>query len=298
MTNTRQHVPSHHPLLFNVGAAVEAPTKKTSYPSINLRLWTEHKARLISQYLLYFVFITRHGAYIDGFAGPQDPAQPESWAAKLVLENKPPWLRKFFLCDKSPKQKKALDELRSSQPLIRDRMIDVKCCDFNIYIDKILTAENISESTATFCLIDQRTFECNWETVEKISRHKSGMKIEIFYFIPTGWLGRSINELNDPDTIMNSWWGNSNWRDLQGMRGIEVAQSFQRRFLNELKYRYAEAWPIYRQHGSKQIMYYMLHATDHHDAPKLMHRAYRSITKRVAPNRQFRNLSLFEDKSG
>ena len=37
------------------------------------RVWTENKAKLIERYLLYFVFITHHGTYIDGFAGPQDP---------------------------------------------------------------------------------------------------------------------------------------------------------------------------------------------------------------------------------
>jgi hypothetical protein len=33
-------------------------------------IWTENKAKLIERYLFYFVLITKHGAYIDGFAGP------------------------------------------------------------------------------------------------------------------------------------------------------------------------------------------------------------------------------------
>lgn len=48
-------------------------------------IWTENKARLIERYLRYFVMITKHGTYIDGFAGPQEPGQPEMWAAKLVM---------------------------------------------------------------------------------------------------------------------------------------------------------------------------------------------------------------------
>jgi hypothetical protein len=36
-------------------------------------VWTRNKARLVQRYLRYFVFITRHGTYIDGFAGPQEP---------------------------------------------------------------------------------------------------------------------------------------------------------------------------------------------------------------------------------
>ena len=34
-------------------------------------IWTENKAKLIERYLYYFVLITKHGTYIDGFAGPQ-----------------------------------------------------------------------------------------------------------------------------------------------------------------------------------------------------------------------------------
>ncbi len=33
-------------------------------------VWTHNKARFIMRYLRYFVFITKHGTYIDGFAGP------------------------------------------------------------------------------------------------------------------------------------------------------------------------------------------------------------------------------------
>ena len=50
-------------------------------------IWTENKAKLIERYLYYFVLITKHGTYIDGFGGPQKFTKPETWAAKLVLEN-------------------------------------------------------------------------------------------------------------------------------------------------------------------------------------------------------------------
>jgi hypothetical protein len=54
-------------------------------------IWTENKAKLIERYLYYFVMITKHGAYIDGFAGPQYPEKQDAWAAKLVIESKPPF---------------------------------------------------------------------------------------------------------------------------------------------------------------------------------------------------------------
>jgi len=52
-----------------------------------------NKAQLIQNYLRLFLYITRHGVYIDGFAGPQDKENPQSWAAKLVLELTPPWMK-------------------------------------------------------------------------------------------------------------------------------------------------------------------------------------------------------------
>ncbi len=62
-------------------------------------VWTENKAMLIQRYLLYFAYITKHGNYIDGFAGPQEPDRPEMWAARLVIESRPRWFRKFFLVE-------------------------------------------------------------------------------------------------------------------------------------------------------------------------------------------------------
>lgn len=64
-------------------------------------IWTETKAQLIANYLRLFLLITKHGVYVDGFAGPQDKENPNSWAAKLVLELSPPWMKAFFLCELS-----------------------------------------------------------------------------------------------------------------------------------------------------------------------------------------------------
>jgi hypothetical protein len=73
-------------------------------------IWTENKAKLIERYLYYFVLITKHGVYIDGFAGPQSD-KPDSWAAKLVLESKQTFLRRFLLCELSPIGVEKLKEL-------------------------------------------------------------------------------------------------------------------------------------------------------------------------------------------
>jgi hypothetical protein len=81
-------------------------------------LWTENKAKLIERYLFYFVLVTRHGAYIDGFAGPQNLRSQSSWAAKLVLDSKPPLLREFWLCELSKDGVAALEKLEEAQPTV------------------------------------------------------------------------------------------------------------------------------------------------------------------------------------
>ena len=153
-------------------------------------VWTENKARLIERYLYYFVLITRHGTYIDGFAGPQQPDIPATWAAKLVLESEPMWFRHFFLFDIDKGKAGALRELRDAQRDVDSkgrklhREVQVIYDDFNVAVHTLLHAGTIGPKEATFCLIDQRTFECQWATLKALSEYKRGgeHKIELFYF--------------------------------------------------------------------------------------------------------------------
>src|SRR5262249_1588264 len=136
-------------------------------------IWTENKAKMISIYLRLFVYITKHGAYIDGFAGPQEPEMPEMWTAKLVLESEPKRLNQFFLCEINRKSWRALESLVATH---RDskRKISTYFMDFNKAVHEILATGDIKETTATFCLLDQRTFECEWATVEALAHAKTG----------------------------------------------------------------------------------------------------------------------------
>lgn len=261
--------------------------QKHSFRTLDRPLWTKQKAKLIARYLYYFVLITKHGVYIDGFAGPQKRDDPDSWAAKLVLENKPAWMRNFFLCDIDTEKVRMLERLRDDQAEQKDRTIEVAHADFNTYVDTVLSTDKIGQKTATFCLLDQRTFECNWKTVQKIADCKSKRKIEIFYFVPTGWLGRSIAALNDPESRMVRWWDRSDWEKLRDSQNHEVMELFRQRFISELGYASAYGWPIYERSDSERVMYYMVHATDHDEAPNLMSRAYRTATDRAEPKEQF-----------
>jgi three-Cys-motif partner protein len=149
-----------------------------NFQSLRFPLWTQNKVRLIQTYLQLFEYITHHGTYIDGFAAPQDAAHLDTWEAKLVLEMEPKWFRDFWLCDIDPAGVQHLQALRDEHAGPK-RQVTVLAGDFNEHVAVVLASGRITEKTATFALLDQRTFECAWSTVETLSRHKSGNKIEM-----------------------------------------------------------------------------------------------------------------------
>ena len=153
--------------------------------------------------------------YVDGFAGPQDKNNPESWAAKLVLELSPPWLKSFFLCEANRSSYRMLKEMSLSKSISKGRSISVKHGDFNNWKNTVLSSGVITDNTATFALLDQQSIECHWSTVEALARHKRGdTKIELFYFFPTGWVHRTINATRDK-SVLDAWWGDETWRSIK-----------------------------------------------------------------------------------
>ncbi len=199
----------------------ELPEKATEEPRVNrLRhpVWTENKARLIELYLYYFVLITKHGTYIDGFAGPQRPRNPEMWAAKLVLESEPKRLRHFYLFDIFKPQVRLLNKLKRSQPRDKGRSIRVFHGDFNIEVLRLLRRKEIKQTEATFCLIDQRTFECHWQTLVELAKYKepSRSKVELYYFLAVRWLRRALSAIRY-NRQLEQWWGRSDWATLKRM---------------------------------------------------------------------------------
>ena len=67
------------------------------------------------------------------------------------------------------------------------------------------------------------------------------------------------------------------------MNGTIRAKLLCERFKDELGYRFAYAWPIYDRGAKGTVMFHMVHATDHPEAPKIMGRAYRQVTKALEP---------------
>jgi three-Cys-motif partner protein len=177
------------------------------------------------------------------------------WAAKLVLEMMPKWFHDFWLCDLSPAGIQALRELQTEHAS-PTRRVNVLEGDFNEAVYEILNSGQITERTASFALLDQRTFECEWRTVEALSRYKTtGNKIEIFYFLATGWIDRSLGAVRRAETKqkVDRWWGRDDWPKLLGMDGTERAFLVASRFEKELGFKKAVPYPIHserREDGS------------------------------------------------
>ncbi|WP_259659324.1 three-Cys-motif partner protein TcmP, partial [Burkholderia pseudomallei] len=202
------------PLFDDLGSIedVEKGIKQIEFRGLQAPVWTSQKAKLIALYLKFFVMVTKHGTYIDGFAGPQEPDMPDSWAANLVLNNEPRWLRNFFLCELDKEKVESLKKLAADHPAPRKgqpkRSIKILSGDFNQSIDLVLQSGIVTEKEAAFALLDQRTFECHWETVKKLATHKKqGNKIELFYFLAVKWLHRSFSGFDLPDFFgpFQSW---------------------------------------------------------------------------------------------
>lgn len=274
--------------LFDPGPAspAEILTRALDRP-----VWSEHKADLIARYLRYFVFITKHGTYIDPFAGPQTDKTLQAWTAERVLANEPPWLKRFFLFDKDSSQAKRLRELKERY---LDRDITVEHGDANDAVPAAIPVGTIKASEATFCLLDQRTFECQWQLCRYIADLRPGpRKIEQFYFFANGWLPRALAGVKTEEgrEQVRGWLGNDDLESFAAITSsLDRAGYFVRKFRDELGYRSVKPWPIFaKEEGRGAIMYYMIHATDHDEAPKLMERAYR---KAVAPPEPADQLSL------
>ena len=246
----------------------QAPVK------IDAPLWTADKAALIGEYIHLFLMVTKNGVYLDLFAGPQRSGDTHNWSVRRVLERRTegPAIRHYAVCDRDPGQARRLRDLGRTHDSFR-----VYEGDANERVHDMLNEARIGPKTACFCLMDQRTFECQWSVVRAVARHKrNGYKIEVFYFLAQGWIDRAWRSIKDPKRLA-AWWGNENYEEFRGLSSPERAEALCKRFVRELGYAYAFPFAIHKKGGGSRTMYYMIHASDHPEACKLMSRAYQQV---------------------
>jgi three-Cys-motif partner protein len=146
----------------------------------------------------------------------------------------------------------------------------------------------------SFALLDQRTFECSWDTVAKLARYKkSGHKIELFYFLANNWFERALSGVHYKEKLAR-WWGRDDWTSLKDMSRDERKEAIVHRLKAEFGYQSVKAYPIFKEERGKTIMYFMIHATDHPQGPIQMSRAYRNAVRAELPDPAVQ-LGLFGD---
>lgn len=250
------------------------PRPRANRPPVDIEapLWTIDKSRLIDEYIHHFLLVTKHGVYLDLFAGPQHAGDTENWSVRRVLERRTegnPSIRHYAVCDIKHQQVRRLRTLGENHPSFL-----VYEGDANERVHQMLKEAPITPKTACFCLIDQRTFECHWATVESVARHKcEGYKIELFYFLAQKWLDRAWASTRDKRKLA-AWWGNGDHTHFRTLPSVQRAFALCDRFRDELDYAYSVPFSIHEKGEGSRTMYYMIHASDHPAAAGLMARAY------------------------
>lgn len=240
-------------------------------------LQTNDKSRLIADYIANFQRVTRGGLYIDGFAAPQSRQHEEAWTARRVLEVRPARIRTFWLCDVDPGGLGQLRKLKSLHHAPKkQRRVFVMEGDFNKTVKTILKSTRLTRRAAIFALLDQRNTECHWATVRALAARAGRHKIELMYFFGASWMHRSLGTSKDPKRLneIEKWWGNSSWRSLLDLTQAEAAQKFSQRFEEELRYKHVNYYPLFGDRADKKPAFFLIHASDHPEAPKLMARSY------------------------
>ncbi len=252
---------------------------KTPYEG---HVWTRNKALLIQRYLEKFIRVTKSSYYIDAFAGYQrEESKEQTWAAKLVLDIEPKFLKRFYLFEQDPGKIAALEELRAQHDtgwrLLSSRKVEVFEGDCNVEIPRYFDMHPLNKRYPVFCLLDQHTRQCTWELVRYLSRVKTkGSKVEILYFLAQGWLDRSWH-LSSKQQEINDWWGGDDWQCFREMGSVERSECMESRFIGELGYKYAQAFPIMKEGQRGRTMFWLIHASDDSRANVLMAKAYQEI---------------------
>lgn len=281
---------------------IETRVAEESSPQFEGNIWTHRKALLIQEYLRLFTMITYRGTYIDGFAGPQDGQDDsKTWAARKVWESNPGKAKRritrfelFELGTKSHRQiRKMLDGTEAD-----GREIFLQKGNCNEEIPRRLIEAPISG--AAFCLLDQRSDECDWATVETVAKHKADpYKIEIFYFLMGSWYDRYRAGLGSATRRerLKRWCGSKDFPILDKASPERAAELFSRNFKELLNYKHVKPYPIFDNISpatNGTCKFYMIHATDHDEAPKFMRRAYKKLASGWDPNKVQDNMDFLD----
>ena len=241
-------------------------------------LWTAEKSALIDEYIHLFLVVTKHGVYVDLFAGPQRVEDTESWSVRRVLERRTvgnPSIRHFAVCDKDPGQAQRLRELGSRHP------------SFRVYPRRRERGNphnprGSRDRDEYGVLLSDRPAHLR----VPLGHRENGRAAQIggpqnrAVLLPRARLARSRPEQGEPGEAPGPGGAMETTVSSSAFDRIERANALCRRFRDELKYEHAMPFAIQERGANSRIMYYMIHASDHRRAAELMSQAYRTVRER------------------
>ena len=147
---------------------------------IEAPLWTIDKSRLIDEYIHHFLLVTKHGVYLDLFAGPQHATDAENWSVRRVLERRTegnPSIRHYAVCDIKRKQADRLRNLGRNHPSFR-----VYEGDANERVHEMLEGAPITGLDDTGAIYAQVTQEERERARAKRQAAKPGLCVKVLFW--------------------------------------------------------------------------------------------------------------------
>jgi three-Cys-motif partner protein len=194
----------------------EAPDGLYSRPS---RKWTAEKLDYVHRYIDTFETSMKNKwperNYIDLFAGPgknhlRSISRYFLGSPLIALSTKYPFTGYFF-CDNNPRISEVLGQRCSASPLV-DR-VKIYTHDANDIITTIVgSIRQFSPSSLNLAFLDPEGLELKWATVAELG----SLRCDLIIYYPQQGLERNIAKMYqiDHETIIDRFFGTSEWRDL------------------------------------------------------------------------------------
>jgi len=180
--------------------------------------WTQEKLYYVQRYCQAFMIAMAPKraqrrweslVYIDLLSGPGICINRESGAEfygspLLALRINPPF-DKFYFRESDQDTFRALDGRLKG---LGELSIDAKSGDCNNAVREIV--QQLSPKTLSVAFLDPEGLEVQFQTF----KHLAQRKVDVIYLFPTGGIVRNVHNFVKSPSLMDAFWGGSDWRRL------------------------------------------------------------------------------------
>ena len=239
---------------------------------IEAPLWTIDKSRLIDEYLHHFLLVTKHGVYLDLFAGRNTQLTPRIGPSGGFWNGAPRATLPFVTtrcATSSASRRTGCGILGGTTPRSASMKVMPTSAFTRCWREHLLLRRRRASALSTS--VRSNATGLPWKQSHNTSVKAIRSRCSIFSR-RSGWtaLGPA------PATARNWRHGGATGttQHFRTLRSVERAIALCKRFRDELGYAYAVPFAIHEKGAGSRTMYYMIHASDHPAAAGLMARAY------------------------